>query len=99
MLKHVAGNMTAHASPLDVYAGNGHKDLAMQMLEKTVSVEAHARHGNPFSDDGSSEGRHDKSPLLIGSADSSYNMDTPRRCILASCKLSTHLHPVLQTSV
>lgn len=65
----------------------------MQMLEKTVSIEAHARHGNPFSDDGSSEGRHDKSPLLIGSADSSYNMDTPRRCVLASSKLSTRLRP------
>ncbi len=60
-------------------AGNGNKDLAMQMLHKTESVEAHGRHGNPFSEDGSSEGRHDKSPLLIGSADSSYNMDTPHR--------------------
>ncbi len=51
----------------------------MQLLHKTESVEVHQRHGNPFSDDGSNEERHDKSPLLIGSADSSYNMDTPRR--------------------
>lgn len=45
----------------------------MQMLRKTGSM---AVHGNPFSDD---EGRHDKSPLLIGSVDSSYAFDAPRR--------------------
>ncbi|DBA85759.1 TPA: hypothetical protein ACH3X1_005319 [Trebouxia sp. C0004] len=59
--------------------GNGNKDLPMQLLRKTESVEAHGRHGNPFSDDGSNEERHDKSPLLIGSADFSYDMDTPCR--------------------
>ncbi|KAL0039470.1 hypothetical protein WJX79_009541 [Trebouxia sp. C0005] len=59
--------------------GNRNKDLPMQLLHKTESVEVRGRHGNPFSDDGSNEERHDKSPLLIGSADSSYNMDTPRR--------------------
>lgn len=51
----------------------------MQMLHKSESVEAHGRHGNPFSEDGSNEGRHDNAPLLIGSADSSYAMDSPRR--------------------
>lgn len=45
----------------------------MQKLSKTGSV---AVHGNPFSDD---EGRHDKSPLLIGSVGSSYAFDTPCR--------------------
>lgn len=59
--------------------GNHNKDLPMQLLSKSENVEVHGRHGNPFSDDGSTEERHDKSPLLIGSADSSYNMDTPRR--------------------
>ena len=59
--------------------GNSNKDLPMQLLRRTDSVEVRAKHGNPFSDDGSNEERHDKSPLLIGSADSSYNMDTPRR--------------------
>lgn len=51
----------------------------MQVLRKTESVEAQGRHGNPFSDDGSAEGRHDKSPLLIASADSSYALDPPHR--------------------
>lgn len=52
----------------------------MQVLRKTESLEADGgRHGNPFSDDGSTEGRYDKSPLLIGSANSSYALDTPRR--------------------
>ncbi len=64
---------------LGCLTGNHNKDLPMQLLRKTESVEVHGRHGNPFSDDGSNEERHDKSPLLIGSADSSYNMDTPRR--------------------
>ena len=63
-----------------VLAGNGNRDLAMRMLRKTESLEgAHGKHGNPFSDDGSAEGRHDKSPLLIASADSSYALDMPRR--------------------
>ena len=58
-------------------AGKGNKDLSMQVLHKTGSVQAHeTQHGNPFLDD---EGRHDKSPLLIGSADSSYAFDPPRR--------------------
>ena len=57
----------------------GKRDLALGVLRKTESLEAHGRHGNPFSDDGSTERRHDKSPLLIGSADSSYALDTPRR--------------------
>lgn len=52
---------------------HGNKGLAMQLLQKTGSV---AVHGNPFSDD---DGRHDKSPLLIGSVDSSYAFETPRR--------------------
>lgn len=63
-----------------VSAGNANRDLAMQVVRKTESVEAaHGKHGNPFSDDGSTEGRHDKSPLLIASADSSYALDMPRR--------------------
>lgn len=59
--------------PFSLSTGHGSKGLAMQLLRKTGSV---AVHGNPFSDD---DGRHDKSPLLIGSVDSSYAFETPRR--------------------
>ena len=69
----------AQSCRLCAYAGKGNKEVVVQMLHKSESVEAHGRHGNPFSEDGSNEGRHDNAPLLIGSADSSYAMDSPRR--------------------
>ncbi len=78
-LKHRRVEVTTLIKMFRCFTGNNNKDLPMQLLCKTESVEVHQRHGNPFSDDGSNEERHDKSPLLIGSADSSYNMDTPHR--------------------
>lgn len=70
------------------FTGNANTGLAMQVLRKTGSV---AVHGNPFSDD---EGRHDKSPLLIGSVDSSYALDPPYRSSMFFLTLSAVLRMV-----